>query len=760
MTKNKITEGNSFALNIRQAVWRTLGGVIQPLLASELVDVHLYVGSGTSKSTATEYNVTADGDTISAVMPATLKRGVYRTWLTALYQGREVASACECAFEIVPFDERKGVFAPERIDGEPCVYLQGVSMSDAELEAQKTYYRALIKQKEDEIALLAKEREKLTNVAMQLDGVDESLDGISETLDGVAKEDTQLEIKKALDLVKAEISVEDKLNIRAAIELKGGQSVYKNPENPALLELAKNVGTIPQKFMTLEPEGVRYDDPIEWHAFNKDVADAVDAARALQNKIDAEGGIQSILHPEVKYNGFILIEYCIGALTYDSVSNRLQLPLSFNYADAYLFSYSSNAYILREKEEGENIFYNGMSPEGLAGYGHFYVFYLFKNDNYTADINTINRDNRSISNIVVGGHPESVKLQGFYYIKGVFVQLNITDKTDYDIWSGIDICFGVFYLRNKTGNLKIYQSHRLYLEQYEEGSFVQNDTYHIFAPKLKKASSIDTSLTIEPIEFNVESCKQVSTKSFSLSLPRVKSIYQTRNFFEITNVVNLNLPELEELNSDGGDSRYGVFVNARFLKILALPKLKFLRNIYYHWLVYNCPGVEEIYMPELELGSIRFAYNCTRLRSIILPKLKQCFHNSYSYIIAEKCPNLRKIILGNVESSVWFGCVGANDLIHFEFTETLEYSINMTNWQPANAINDTISTLVEDGEEFSSNREKFLWNFRNYIIAMLHDYSGTSETRTLTLHSMVANVLTDEDKLAITNKGWNILVTN
>ena len=143
MTKNKITEGNAFALNIRQAVWRTLGGVIQPLLASELVDVHLYVGSGTSKSTATEYNVTADGDTISAVVPATLKRGVYRTWMTALYQGREVASACECAFEIVAFDEH-GIYAPERIDGQPCVYLQGADMTDDDLERLKEEYNAKI----------------------------------------------------------------------------------------------------------------------------------------------------------------------------------------------------------------------------------------------------------------------------------------------------------------------------------------------------------------------------------------------------------------------------------------------------------------------------------------------------------------------------------------------------------------------------------------------------------------------------------------
>ena len=168
MTKNKITEGNSFALNIRQAVWRTLGGVIQPLLASDLVDVHLYVGSGTSKSTATEYNVTADGDTISAVMPATLKRGVYRTWMTALYQGREVASACECAFEIVAFDEH-GIYAPERIDGQPCVYLQGASMTDPEIEQYKARLLELQQQKEQEVQALEAERQKLSDVIASLE---------------------------------------------------------------------------------------------------------------------------------------------------------------------------------------------------------------------------------------------------------------------------------------------------------------------------------------------------------------------------------------------------------------------------------------------------------------------------------------------------------------------------------------------------------------------------------------------------------------
>lgn len=139
---NKITEGNAFSINIRQAVWRTLGGVIQPLQASELVDVHLYVGSGSSKSTATEYHVTADGDTISAVMPATLKRGVYRTWLTAIYNGREVASNCDAAFEIVAFDEHYQAYAPERVDAPMAVYLQPADVTDAELEQLKAEFRA------------------------------------------------------------------------------------------------------------------------------------------------------------------------------------------------------------------------------------------------------------------------------------------------------------------------------------------------------------------------------------------------------------------------------------------------------------------------------------------------------------------------------------------------------------------------------------------------------------------------------------------
>ena len=333
-TINKITEGNAFALNIRQAVWRTLGGVIQPLLASELVDVHLYVGSGTSRSTATEYNVTADGDTISAVMPATLKRGVYRTWMTALYQGREVASACECAFEIVAFDEH-GIYAPERIDGQPCVYLQGASMTDPEIEQYKARLLELQQQREQEVQALEAERKRVAEVAAQMEDV--------------ATEKTQQLMVKQITTIAESTDISGLMNIKAAIELKGGKDLYSNPELPKLTELASNVGTIPQEFLKYTPEGVRYDDPVEWHAFNQDVAYAVEAARALQNRIDAEGGIQSILHPDVKYKGFILFEYTTEMLSYDSVRNAPYIQLSYDHADAYLLAYEAADKCLIEK---------------------------------------------------------------------------------------------------------------------------------------------------------------------------------------------------------------------------------------------------------------------------------------------------------------------------------------------------------------------------------------------------------------------------
>lgn len=760
MNYNKITEGNAFALCIRQAVWHSIGGQIYSLQADELMDIELRVGQG-SKTTAERYEVSAEGDTIKADMPATLKRGVYKTWLTAVFNGRMVSSNCEAAFEVVPFDVHYPAFAPAKIEGAQAVYLQGISLNDSELEAEKMRYKALIKQKEDEIAMLAKEREKLTNVALQLDGVDESLDGISETLDGVAKEDTQLEIKKALDLVKAEISVEDKLNIRAAIELKGGQSVYKNPDNPALLELAKNVGTIPQKFMTLEPEGVRYDDPIEWHAFKEEVASAVSAARALQNKIDAEGGIPSIQNADVRYKGFILVDYA-SLFSFDETQKRDYINLSFMQADAFLIGYNDSEKTLVEKIDSDELKYY-INIASFRDNQDIFIAYLYKDDIFTANLDFANR---FVKSIIIGGHPSSIIISSasIQYM----VQLNVTENTFMRLWDGKASEVDYLYTRCLTGKAEFYKVRFVYTEQlqYMSDTIKYQMCVRMYAPNLRSMSTIDDSGNVTasydmhgPNTLYAPNLQYGSVINglFFIDLP-VRYIYSSG--FGYGSPSSINVPYLEEIIGGYIDIYKSTSIsNSNRLSYLNAPNLKKITFPEYGAILRNCKLIEKLELPELTYMEtalqVYVTQNCDRLTEIILPKLgyfitrehggRECINGS---------PLLKKIILGNVNSNTIWGCIGANDFIHFEFTEPLEYSINMTNWRPTNAINDTISTLVEDGEEFANNREKFLWNFRNYIIAMLQDYAGTGETRTLTLHSMVANVLTDEDKLAITNKGW------
>ncbi len=764
MTKNKITEGNAFALNIRQAVWRTLGGVIQPLLASELVDVHLYVGSGTSKSTATEYNVTADGDTISAVMPATLKRGVYRTWMTALYQGREVASACECAFEIVAFDEH-GIYAPERIDGQPCVYLQGASMTDPEIEQYKARLLELQQQREQEVQALEAERKRVAEVAAQMEDV--------------ATEKTQQLMVKQITTIAESTDISGLMNIKAAIELKGGQDLYSNPELPKLTELARNVGTIPQQFLKYTPDGVRYDDPVEWHAFNQDVAYAVEAARALQNRIDAEGGIQSILHPDVKYKGFILFEYTTEMLSYESVRNAPYIQLSYDYADAYLLAYEAadNCLIEQNLDDASKI-YIDINVEGVARYKHFYIFYLYKEDEYVANINSIAGMKYAFFNIVVGGHPSSITMDNLGEIKGAFIQLNVTETTNFRVWAGGDTGARMCYLRNKRGNITIDRTYRIYLEQYEEadGSIVQGATYYLYAPKLKTCV-YNTAIYLNNVlyaELGLEEGMVRPQNCLHLSLPNFRKSTGKYAFGSYSNgphnVAILDAPNYEEHygHNDAYDNDNNIIGEYRYLKRLYLPKFHTLLSRIYHTMCYGCFALEEIDLPLFETFTSQYkneiAYNCPKLERVLMPKLRTmtcAVHSGRENM--EKCPNIKKLIIGNVNSNVVWGCIGALDFIHFEFSETLDYTIRMENWRPTNALNDSISTLVEDGEEFANNREKFLWNFRNYIIAMLYDHmpDGVSDgqTRSITLHKSIVDVLTEEDKAAITNKGWNLLVT-
>ena len=191
MTKNKITEGNAFSLCIKQAVWARVGKEIIPINASDLEDVHLYIGRGSYKAQAIEYPVMAKDDLLIAYIDHTLKVGVYSTWITAIYNGRRVASNCQDAFEIVSFDEQCS-YADCEVYGRPSIYMQGTIITDEEIEAYKAQLLALINERNAELELLKQQRERLLDIAMQLEDV--------------ASKNTQTEIVGKLDALIESVS--------------------------------------------------------------------------------------------------------------------------------------------------------------------------------------------------------------------------------------------------------------------------------------------------------------------------------------------------------------------------------------------------------------------------------------------------------------------------------------------------------------------------------------------------------------------------
>lgn len=66
--------------------------------------------------------------------------------------------------------------------------------------------------------------------------------------------------------------------------------------------------------------------------------------------------------------------------------------------------------------------------------------------------------------------------------------------------------------------------------------------------------------------------------------------------------------------------------------------------------------------------------------------------------------------------------------------------------------------LVEEGEPFANNREKFLYNFEKYIVDKLADNSESGLSFTLTLKSAVYNVVSATQSITdkLTAKHWNL----
>ena len=132
-----------------------------------------------------------ENDEVRADIPSTLKAGKYSVWLSAKYEGRDVACSYEDAFEIVKWSHPEA-FVAKKVNIPTAFYLYGGTMTDDELEALKEEYCERIQ--------LAKAAEKEFDHAKdEADAVAyEAVEGIPERFEGL-KEDVKEAVKDGLE---------------------------------------------------------------------------------------------------------------------------------------------------------------------------------------------------------------------------------------------------------------------------------------------------------------------------------------------------------------------------------------------------------------------------------------------------------------------------------------------------------------------------------------------------------------------------------
>lgn len=124
------------------------------------------------------------------------------------------------------------------------------------------------------------------------------------------------------------------------------------------------------------------------------------------------------------------------------------------------------------------------------------------------------------------------------------------------------------------------------------------------------------------------------------------------------------------------------------------------------------------------------------------------------------CTNLKYLNIHDCNTIVksgdeFFHCYNLIDIIYGAGVSASTSYLNT--WNPTNALSSSSTSLVDEGETFSSNLEKLLYNIRNHIAANLPDRTGLSAL-TITFHADVKAAIQADTATAqaFSNKNWTI----
>ena len=232
------------------------------------------------------------------------------------------------------------------------------------------------------------------------------------------------------------------------------------------------------------------------------------------------------------------------------------------------------------------------------------------------------------------------------------------------------------------------------------------------------------------------------------------------------NLRRLSLPLLQEVNG-------GMLIDERLygntaIDTITLPQLTIITgNNSLTRLLHNVNNSADFLpnLTKLELPSL------TTLRNAVIFGNVVSFRSYPTPLRELRMPSLITIEqqtisgAGNYDSLFqvgdYFAYMSTNtfsNLILIEIGQRYNGNLNLKNWCATNAIKDTDNSLIDEGETFANNREKFLYNFEKYIVDKLADNSTTGLSFTITLKTAVYNVVSATTAITdkLTAKHWNL----
>ena len=563
----------------------------------------------------------------------------------------------------------------------------------------------------------------------------------------------------------------------------------KSEENHSLSQMATDIGTIPQPLFTNIVEEM-VDDPViaGWmQPYERDLA----VARAFRNDTPGE---DKTIYPG--YNGYFVC--FINKPTWEGSVQTIP----FINADAVLLS--------------DGTFYDDTSSEYTSktiahvwdyekvlrnSNGMYYIVYLYYAENYIAN-GTVS--SLGLRTMIAGGTPSSFTINGGTF-KAFMTAMNIPSCSfwypgtveflyiDCDNLTFISGGNGYLAARsavlkaiNIEGNsvdtcafnyaLKFISTKNIYHfnincdNSLQELDFTGVEYLEIYVTNRHSLNTFIVDSTLEEFSFGVHATSLYSIDYMrNLKYPKTYgydgSEFCDSPYIDTPNVVLPNLLSWHTGNT-AGNYYVKLFKDVHNLESVTLANWdppEVIGGAVKSPEFLNCPNLKEIHVPSQRYCTYLspFLQNCPALEILDAPLLKslgsrggggdydtyyQCLRNSV---------NLHTVILS--PSCNFNGCFnGCIKLIHLEYSSTVTGNKNITGWEPSEAMDSTISTLVEPGESFNSNLEKFLYNFEHYIVDRLADRTGTSAL-TLTLNTAVYNVLTPSILSNIAAKNWSII---